>query len=78
MNIGECKILVLGEWCWGKGDTIKEAMKQARKHGGKSGLRSYCVYLVGPEDYVNAFGGITVHGDYNPRLIYEKVRKYAA
>ena len=35
------KILVIGQYCWGKGDTEEEAKLKARRSGGKEGIRRY-------------------------------------
>jgi hypothetical protein len=50
--------LVLAETSWGKGDTEKLALKQAKENGGSQSIRNYRVYLVPPLSWVNDFGDI--------------------
>lgn len=63
------KILVIGSFCWGKGDTEEEAKAKARKEGGNR-LRRYLVYEVSDETWVNDLGDLCRnHGSPFPRLL---------
>jgi len=64
------KILVIGSFCWGKGDTEEEAESQARRAGGRGGLRRYLVYEVSDETWVNNMGDLCRNHDSPfPRLL---------
>jgi hypothetical protein len=52
------KILVIGDCCWGKGDTEDEARKKARLAGGSEGLREHLVYEVSDETWVDDCGDL--------------------
>jgi hypothetical protein len=58
----QIKILVIGCNHWGKGDTLEEAIKIARKHAGGK-LPNWIAYLVPAEVYVDEMGYITYPRD---------------
>jgi hypothetical protein len=45
----DCKILTIGDRCWGKGDTLTQALKNMRKQG-KS--KKYVAYIVHPDSSI--------------------------
>jgi hypothetical protein len=64
------KILVIGSYCWGKGDTEKEAKLKARKEGGREGMRRYAVFEVPDETWVDDMGNLCRNHDSPwPRLL---------
>lgn len=64
------KILVIGQYCWGKGDTEEEAKLKARQSGGKEGMRRYVVYEVSDETWVDDMGDLCRNHDSPwPRLL---------
>ena len=64
------KILVIGQYCWGKGDTEKEAKAKARKEGGTVGMKRYLVYEVSDETSVDDMGNLCRnHDSPTPRLL---------
>jgi len=64
------KILVIGQYCWGKGDTEEEAKLKARKEGGREGMKHYLVYEVPDETWVNDMGDLCRNHDSPwPRLL---------
>jgi hypothetical protein len=64
------KILVIGQYCWGKGDTEEEAKLKARQSGGREGLRRYLVYEVSDETWVDDMGDLCRnHASPFPRLL---------
>ena len=64
------KILVIGQYCWGKGDTEEEAKLKARRSGGKEGIRRYLVYEVSDETWVDDMGNLCRNHDSPwPRLL---------
>lgn len=64
------KILVIGSYCWGKGDTEEEAKLKARNEGGKEGTRRYLVYEVSDETWVDDMGDLCRNQDSPwPRLL---------
>lgn len=49
--------MVIGPWCWGKGETLTEAMKKAGENGSKEALKkNHAVYLTAPDVYLNSMG----------------------
>jgi len=64
------KILVIGQYCWGKGDTEEEAKINARKEGGRKGMKRHLVYEVPDETWVNDMGDLCRNHDSPwPRLL---------
>lgn len=65
--------LAVGPNCWGRGNTVSEALRNARKNLPAYNLREgalLCVYRVTPEAYVDDFGAITYPtGDPIPEFI---------
>lgn len=64
LNIVNPKIIVVGDnFCWGKGDTVEEARRNA------DNPRKYLVYVVHPDSTVNGMGGIEYPAGSKPWLI---------
>lgn len=64
------KILIIGQYCWGKGDTEEEAKLKARRSGGREGMRRYVVYEVSDETWVDDMGDLCRNHDSPwPRLL---------
>jgi hypothetical protein len=55
MKLRDIKILVTGDRCWGKGDTIAEALANASLAAGKKQTK-YFVYLAHPDTTVDDMG----------------------
>lgn len=74
LALEDLKVMVIGDRCWGKGDTVAEARRKARQNTG-SRVTRYAVYLVHPESVVTDTGDIewpVDRGDpfrYRPKLI---------
>lgn len=63
------EILVYGQGTWGKGQTIKEAMKNANKP------KQYIVYFAPKGVYVNEYGSIiTLQPDFTIVEIESKLK----
>ena len=60
------KILVIGPNVWGRGDTLKEALKNASRP------KKYIAYIAHPESRVDFMGNITFPMDYPPKEIDRK------
>lgn len=69
MKPEEMKILVIGPYVWGKGDTIKEALEKAKKP------RHYQAYIIHPKTYVDDMGTIVYNVDFPPKKIHEVLPK---
>ena len=64
------KLLVIGSYCWGKGDMEEEAKSKARKEGGTDGMKRYLVYDVSDETWVDDMGNLCRNPDSPmPRLL---------
>ena len=68
------KFLVVLDGCWGLGDTAKEALAKAKKHGGAKATPRI-VYTFDPakteKAYIDSFGALCWYGEH-PALV-EKV-----
>ena len=66
----ETKVLVVGPNCWGKGDTIEQAKREAKKHWPRYGSRHfpYVAYRVSPETRVDEMG-MMIWKSKNPRPV---------
>ena len=56
MRLHEVRILVVGDRCWGKAKTLKQAMLNARKAGGP--LKKYQVFLCREDVKLDGLGRI--------------------
>lgn len=54
----DCCFLIIGDCCWGKGDTMKEAKERAKENGSSDCVKSYFLYLVPPSARVTGMGDI--------------------
>lgn len=64
------QVLVVGDRCWGRGDTLEEALGNARAEGGRKGVRSYAAFVVSKTAQVDPVsGGIVYDPHYRPRRI---------
>lgn len=63
--------IVVGEYCWGRGETEEAALAKATKAGGKHAVKKNLVYESDdPEAYVHDDGGFCWHtGFMEPRLV---------
>ena len=69
------KFIVIGQYCWGKGDTEEQALANARKEGGASGVKRHLVYSVHDETYVDGMGCLCYPTEYKPVLIKRVIGK---
>ena len=66
VNLSNVKVLALAFGYWGKGDTIAEALQNARNP------KHYVLYLVHEDTWVDAGGFINYPTDFPPREILVK------
>ena len=65
------EFLVVGEFCWGVGNTIEKAMKNARMNGDVK--RAYCLIVpipdkIGGKWEINMMGGTTIYNTHEPKI----------
>jgi hypothetical protein len=70
------KFLVIGPFCFGKADTEKQAIANAKKNAPSSEkFGNYSVYLVPPDTGVDGLGRIIwKEGTANPIILYKKMK----
>lgn len=67
MKPEDMKVLVIGAYVWGKGNTLTEALKNMRKNGKSS---KYIAYIVHPDSWVDGMGAISYPSGYAPKEIH--------
>lgn len=66
MKPEDMMILVVGSnHCWGRGDTLKEALENATKP------KSYRAYIIHPDTRVTSMGYMEFPNDFPPKLFHE-------
>jgi hypothetical protein len=70
MNIKALKMIAIGDnRCWGKGDTIEEALKNAQRP------RHYVLYVVHPDTVVDGMGWLQFPMGEDPKRVMTKLEK---
>lgn len=73
VKVGEDVVfLCVGPYCWGKGNSETEAKKKAREHG--STFKTYNLYLVPKDAYVDDMGCIHWKDGSQPCILLKRVR----
>lgn len=65
MQPTEMKILTIGMFAWGMGDTLDESLKNMVKAGGKR--NNYIAYVAHPDSNVNGMGDISYPTGFPPK-----------
>lgn len=75
-RLADLVVIVVGDRCWGKGDTIAAARKKAQQNYSRGRLTKYFVYAAHPSTAVDEMGDFVWRSppgadpaDYRPRLI---------
>tara|TARA_B100001939_G_C16931349_1_gene614031 strand:+ start:1802 stop:2173 length:372 start_codon:yes stop_codon:yes gene_type:complete len=68
------EFLVVGQFCWGVGNTIEKAMKNAVMNGDVK--KAYCLIVPIPEKIggkweINMFGGTTIYNTSKPKIEWD-------
>ena len=68
------EFLVVGQYCWGLGITIEEAMNNARQNGDVG--KAYCLIVpisekIGGKWEINMFGGTTIYNTHKPLIEWD-------
>ena len=68
------EFLVVGQFCWGVGNTIEKAMKNAMMNGDVK--KAYCLIVPIPEKIggkweINMFGGTTIYNTSKPKIEWD-------
>lgn len=72
MKPEEMKVLVIGQFVWGIGDTLDEALRKMRKNG-KS--KYYLAYIAHPKTYVDDGGSICFPEGFRPKEFHRVAPK---
>lgn len=65
----DMKILVVGDRAWGKGDTLRSALDELARSGGRRNY--YKAFIVHPDSYVTDMGSISYPLDYPPKEFHK-------
>lgn len=69
------KIIVIGQYCWAKGDTYEGALKKAKQEGGAGSCKKHLVYEVSDDAYISEMGDICYGWDEAAPKLIKKVKK---
>jgi len=72
MKPQDMKILAIGDRCWGKGNSVDEAIKNMRQHAPPEARNRYILYVCHPDTRVCEDGALAFPHDIPPKEIQRK------